>query len=284
MTKFSGLRRFFFGCIATLSLTGCQSFFYYPLKEKLFDPAKVKMQPEDVFLKTQSGNTVHGWYFASAQKDSRGTLLFFHGNAENITSHFLMFHWLPAQGYNYFIFDYPGYGLSDGQPTPENTVEAGIAAAEWLHQKKDSRPLIIYGHSLGGIVALKTTEEIKDRIPVRNIVIEASFRSYKGMGRSVLSRRWWTWPLQPITYLVLSDSYAPKSLSDFSPIPMLFITGSDDKAVEPENTHKMFAEAAAPKELWVIPGGHHGDLYELGHRELREQFTSYLSKTSTVLK
>ncbi len=264
-------------------LAGCQSVFYFPLKEKLFDPAKIKMQPEDVFLKTQGGNTIHGWYFqATHPQESKGTLLFFHGNAENLTSHFLMFHWLPAKGYNYFIFDYPGYGLSTGKPTPESTVEAGIAAAQWLHLRKDSRPLIIYGHSLGGIVALRTVEEIKGAVPLRNVVIEASFSSYQQMGRNVLGRRWWTWPFQPITYLVLSDEYAPKSLESIAPVPLLFIHGNEDRAVELKNTEKMFLEAKEPKEIWVVPGGHHGDLYEVRNGELREQFLSYLSKTSTA--
>jgi len=283
MTKLLPVRRTFLKCIALLALTGCQSFFYFPLKDKLFDPARIKMHPEDVYLKTASGETIHGWYFtATDANNSKGTFLFFHGNAENLTSHFLMFHWLPDKGYNYLIFDYPGYGASTGKPTPEGTVEAGVAAAQWLHLKKDSRPLIIYGHSLGGIVALKTAEEIKDKIPLRNIIIEASFSSYQQMARNVLSRRWWTWPFQPLTYLVISDKEAPKDLSEFSPIPMLFIHGNEDHAVEMKNTEKMFTAAKPPKEIWIVPGGHHGDLYEIRNGELREQLLSYLSKTSTA--
>lgn len=265
-----------------LLLSSCQSYFYFPLKEKLFDPARIGMKPEDIYLQTRSGNTIHAWYFASTQKESKGTVLFFHGNAENISSHFLMFHWLPNQGYNYLIFDYPGYGQSTGEPTPENTVEAGIAAAEWLHEARETRPLIIYGHSLGGIVAMKAVEEIKDTVPLRNVIIEASFPSYQGMGRNVLSRRWWTWPFQPLTYLVLSDSQAPKEIARISPIPMLFITGTNDIAVEPKNSQKLFEKASQPKEIWMVPGGQHGNLYEVNGRSLREQLMSYLSKTSTA--
>ncbi|NUN05396.1 MAG: alpha/beta hydrolase [Bdellovibrio sp.] len=293
MTKFSPgcqlaklctrVYRVIFGCVALAVLAGCQSFFYFPLKEKLFDPARIKMQAEEVFLKTVSGNTIHGWYFPATTKGpSKGTLLFFHGNAENLTSHFLMFHWLPGQGYNYFIFDYPGYGVSTGTPNPESCVEAGIAAAEWLQLKKDTRPLIFYGHSLGGIVALRTAEEVKQTLPIRNIVIEGSFSSYQRIARHVLSRRWFTWPLQPLAYVVMSDEYAPKSLASLSPIPLLFIHGDADNAVEPKNSEVMFAEAAQPKEHWVVPGGGHGNLFEVNNRQLREQLLSYLAKTSTA--
>lgn len=263
-------------------LLGCQSFFYFPLKEKLFEPKNIRMNPEDVFLKTKTGNTIHAWYFPTSEKVDKGTVLFFHGNAENLTSHFLMFYWLPSYGYNYMILDYPGYGLSTGKPTPASTVEAGIAAAEWLHEKKDARPLIIYGHSLGGIIAMKTVEEIKDTVPIRNLIVEGSFSSYRKMGSFVLSRRWWTWPLQPLSYLTLSDKYAPKPLAGLSPIPLLFIHGSEDPAVELENTTAMYKEAAVPKDLWIVEGGRHGDLYEIRRGELREQLLSYLAKTSTA--
>lgn len=283
MTKILKRSLFFFGCIATILLMGCQSFFYYPSKEKLFDPARIKMKQEDVYLQTASGEKIHGWYFASAQKETKGTVLFFHGNAENLSSHFLMFHWLPEQGYSYFIFDYPGYGESSGKPTPQGTVEAGIAAAEWLH-KKESRPLIVYGHSLGGIVALRTAQEIKGRIPVRDIVVEASFGSYKQMGRNVLKRHWLTWIFQPLTYVVLSDAYAPEPIHTLAPIPMLFIAGTEDRAVEAFNTQALYDQAQNPKEIWMVSGGRHGDLYVLRNGELRKQLLSYLSKDLTVAR
>lgn len=274
----------FLTCVALLLSLGCQSFFYYPLKGKLFDPVKLNMEPpEDVFLKTAKGDTIHGWYFrATTLLESKGTLLFFHGNAENVTSHFLMFHWLPAKGYNFFIFDYPGFGRSSGNPTPESTVDAGMAAVEWLHLEKDPRPLIIYGHSLGGIVALKVVEEVKNKVPVGVVVVEASFSSYKKIAGSILGSRWWTWPFQPFTRFVINDDYAPESVSAISPIPLLFIHGSEDHTVDIENTQKMFAEAKEPKQIWIIPGGRHGDLFEVQKGILRKQFLSYLSKTFTA--
>lgn len=259
-----------------LLLTGCQSFFYMPLQNKIFDPAKINMHPDDVFLSTISGNKIHGWYFASTQKDVKGTVLFFHGNAENITSHFLMLRWLPDAGYNYFIFDYPGYGLSTGKPNPENTVEAGIAAAEWLHEKKDQRPLIIYGHSLGGIIAMRAVEEMKSSVPIRNVIIEASFSSYKKMGRRVLSRQWWTWWLQPVTYVFVSDKYSPEPISQIAPIPMLFIHGTEDHVIEQESSEELYEAAKDPKEIWMVPG-RHGDLYEQRNGQLRQRLLLYLN-------
>ncbi len=76
-------------------------------------------------------------------------------------------------------------------------------------------------------------------------------------------------------------SMRPHTLADFSPVPMLFICGTADTAVELKNSEKMYDEAKDPKELWKIPDGRHGNLYEINSGQLREQLMSYLSKTST---
>lgn len=255
------------------------------MRGKLFDPQKVRMTPEEVEFKSDLGEIIHAWYFSSTAKGpSKGTILFFHGNAENISSHFLMLHWLPAQGYNYLIFDYPGYGDSSGTPTPRNTVAAGRAAVKWIKQEKDTRPLIIYGHSLGGIIALRTVQELKDTQSFQALIIDGSFASYRGMGRYVLRRQWWTWPLQPLTYVLLSDSYAPDNLSGLSPLPILFMHGDADRAVEFQNSEEMFAQAKEPKEFWLVPGGQHGNLFEVNKGELRARFLSFLERTLTVPK
>lgn len=272
----SQLRQLFCCTVMALLLSGCQSLFYMPLHDKIYEPTQINMNPEDVFLLTESGNKIHGWYFSSKTKDSKGTVLFFHGNAENITSHFLMFRWLPEQGYNYFIFDYPGYGLSSGKPTPESTVESGVAAAQWIRQKKDQRSLIIYGQSLGGIIAMKTAEELKEQVPLKAVIIDGSFSSYKKITRRVLNRKWWTWWLQPVSYLFISDAEAPEPLNQISPVPLLFIHGDQDSVIEPESSQEMFQASTEPKELWIIPGGGHGNLYEIHQGQLRQRLLNYL--------
>ena len=264
------------GCV--VFSTGCQNLYYHPRTEKLFDPARVQLTHEDIYFKSSDGNMLHAWYFAAKTPKAKGTLLFFHGNAENLTSHFLTFRWLPDAGYNYLIFDYPGFGTSAGKPTPEGTVKAGVAAAEWLIANKKPESLIIYGASLGGIVALRTAEEIQGKIPMSHIIIEASFGSYQKMGRYVLDRSWITWAFQPLTYLVLSDKWAPKNMAAFAPTPMLFIAGEDDWVVEPENSQLLYKAASDPKQIWMIPGGHHGDLYEIKNGENRKRLLEYLGR------
>ncbi len=267
---------FLAGGLFLVSILGCQSLLYYPRAEKLFDPGKVNLVPEDIYFKS-GPDTLHAWYFKSKTHENKGTVLFFHGNAENLTSHFLMLRWLPENGYNYLIFDYPGYGTSSGKPTPESTLASGIAAADWLMQNKQPDNLIMYGQSLGGIIALRTAEEIYQRIPLRNIIIEASFSSYQGVARRILARNWITWLLQPLSYVVLSDTHAPKNIAQLSPTPLLFITGDRDPVIDQENSLELLRLAQNPKDLWIIPGGAHGNLYEVNEGQLRGRLLQYLS-------
>ncbi|MNL40721.1 Alpha/beta hydrolase family protein [compost metagenome] len=141
---------------------------------------------------------------------------------------------------------------------------------------KKPASLIIYGASLGGNVALRTAEEIKGKIPMSHIIIESSFVSYQGIARNMLSRSWITWLFQPLSYLVLSDKWAPTDISMFAPTRMLFLTGDQDPVIAPENSKKMFELAKEPKQFWIIPGGNHGNLYEVNNGELRQRLIEYL--------
>ncbi|MBX3034084.1 MAG: alpha/beta hydrolase [Bdellovibrionaceae bacterium] len=271
-------------CAFALGLSGCMTFFYYPTSKTYFDPAQAGLRPEDVTFTTGSGEKIHAWWFESAVRPSKGTIVFFHGNAENLTSHFASLMWLPKEGYSYLIFDYPGYGRSTGRTTAKGTVEAGHAALEWVHRNKDPRPLIIYGHSLGGNVALRTALELRGEIPYKAIVIDASFPSYQKIAANKLSQFWITWPLQPLAYLLVSDSYAPKGIQQLSPVPMLIIHGQSDLAVEPEYGERLYELAGDPKEIWRIPGGVHGSTFWSHDLVYRRKFLDYLTSLDRAVK
>src|SRR5690606_22141072 len=114
-----------------------------------------------VFFKAKNGNQLFGWYFKNRKGVSpKATVVFFHGNAENLSSHYLSLAWLVDYPYDFFIFDYQGYGRSHGDPSPQKTVEDGIAALELMNERAPGRPLIVFGQSLGGAIALRTVVEV----------------------------------------------------------------------------------------------------------------------------
>lgn len=257
---------------------GCSSLFYYPKKDLLYDPQQINLNPQDLWIQNDDLK-IHAWYFKSKtdfNSESKGTFVFFHGNAENLTSHYLSLIWLLDYNYDFVIFDYPGYGLSNGNPTPSSTVDSGKLVLNWVHKNIDPRPLIIYGQSLGGIISLKSIEESRSQIPLKTIIIDSSFNSYQKIAKQVLSRSWLTWPLQPLAYLLINDTYAPTDLSFISPIPILFIHGQADKTIELIFSEEMFAEAKEPKFFWKIPKGTHGSTFYINNGEYRDKLIQFL--------
>lgn len=244
-----------------LLFTGCSHLLYYPMQGHRYTPDQVQLKYEEVQFNDESGNSISGWWIPASTEEVKGTFIFFHGNAENMSTHFMSLKWLPEQGYNYFIFDYPGYGKSTGTPSPYSTLKSGQAALQWVHKNKDPNPLIIYGNSLGGIVALRTALDLKKEIPILAFIADDTFSSYHRVARIKLSKHWLTWLFQPLAYVVLSDKWAPDPVSDLSPIPLLVIHGDSDNTVETVNGEKLFAEAAQPKEFWLKKDGHHGDTF-----------------------
>jgi len=267
------------------SFIGCTSLFYYPKQELLYDPQKLNLTPQDIWI-NEDGYQIHAWLFNpqsnSGDKSdilkSKGTFVFFHGNAENLTSHYLSLVWLLDYNYSFLIFDYPGYGQSVGTPTPESTVKSGKLALKWASKNLDSKPLYVYAQSLGGIIALRAVQELKDQIPIKMFIIDSSFNSYQKIGRRALSRSWITWLFQPLAYLLLSDQFAPAKLSTLSPLPLLFIHGDADRTVESQFSKEMFEEALEPKSLWIIPKGYHGGSFYINKGEYRAKLIEFLEK------
>lgn len=277
------LKTFSFGVLSSLVialLAGCTSLLYVgrvPAK-KFYDPSVLGLKQEEIEFADKDGTRLHGWWFSSKTQPSKGTVVFFHGNGENLTTHFISLSWMPAEGYNYFIFDYPNYGVSEGDPSPYSTVMSGHAALEWVHDNKDDRPLIVYGHSLGGNVAHRTVLDMKDKLPIRALVLDGTFLSYRSIARKKASENALLWLLQPVAWLIMSDRYAPENIEKRAPIPLLVIHGQKDTMVPPQFGEDIFEKSAEPKEIWRIEEGEHGDTFWKHQKQYRQKFLDYLSQ------
>lgn len=261
--------------LSTFSV-GCTSLMYHPSKNvKFYDPAQMELKEEDVWFH-DGRHKLHAWWFSAKTEKPIGTVIFFHGNAQNITSHFANLAWLPAEGYNYFIFDYPGYGLSEGSPSPKSCVQAGKAAIRWVSQNRDSGPLIVFGASMGGITAMRAVEEIKDELPIKALVLDSTFPSYQGIARKKLRYSWVTWWMQPLTYFLIDEDWAP-NIRKLHPIPLLIVHGNRDFTVEPEFSDQIFEAALEPKTYWKIEDGIHTDMFFNHGRVYRRKFLAWLS-------
>ena len=224
---------------------------------------------------------MNGWYFFGDKPKIKATIVFFHGNGENLSTHFRTLTWLLDYEFDYFIFDYEGYGKSDGEPTPKGTVADGFAAVHYIEQRFPGRPIIFFGQSLGGAVALETALTLPDRKKLKLVVVDSTFSSYKKAARSIMSQHPLTWALQLLSFVAFSDSYAPGDrIAELSPIPLVVIHGTEDKMISFELGKEVFELAKEPKEFWVVEGGRHTDAlwgYDGIYRErLLSKFRSVL--------
>src|SRR5882724_9971453 len=117
---------------AGLFLAGCspQRFFYYPNRTLYVDPDKIGLHPDLVEYPSLNGKKLTALFFKTDQKP-KGTIVHFHGNYGNVSSHFPLAVFLLKYGFDVLSFDYEGYGASEGQPTPKHLVEDGIASVRY---------------------------------------------------------------------------------------------------------------------------------------------------------
>lgn len=250
------LTRIFF--ISFLALAGCSSLLYYPTDFIYVDPKKISAEPEEHEFALDDGIKIQGWYFRAKEKPAKAVVLFFHGNGQNRSSHYLSLFWLVEKGYDLAVFDYPGYGISDGKPTPKNTVEMGKKALQYIRDLDPQLPLVVYGQSLGGVVAIRSVIEMKGKVEPHLLVVDSSFLSYRKAAQKVMAKSIWTWPLQPISFLIFSDEWAAKDrIQDLTNTPLVVIHSRQDELVPFELGEEIYRSAQTKKQFWIKERGSH---------------------------
>lgn len=246
--------------VLPLCCSGCVGrLFYYPDRTTYQTPARFHLPYQEVTFSSQDGTTLSGW-FIPAVGAPKGTVIHYHGNAQNMTAHLSFVHWLPSEGFNLFVFDYRGYGKSAGRPDRKGLYQDSVAAALYVAGRKDVDPsrLLVFGQSLGGANAIAAVGSGKLR-GVRAVAIESAFASYRSIVREkiglipVLSLLKW-----PLSYLLIGDSYSPVDVVDrIAPLPLLLIYGSQDPVIPISEGEKLYRKARQPKLFWNVAGDRH---------------------------
>lgn len=260
------MRRFFTViCLALpLALAGCaNSLFFYPDRQDYEPRFQHPVPHEDVWMASNGGHKLHGW-FLRAEGEPRATVVYLHGNAQNLTAHVLYVDWLPAAGYNVLIVDYRGYGRSPGKPSRKGLFEDARAAWSYARSRNDVDPekMILFGQSLGGATALSLAG--REKLPgLRAVVAESAFSSFGGIGREKLLQipvaGYLLWPFSP---LIVSGELSPASVvGRIAPVPLLLIHGDRDEVVPVSHSERLFAKAQSPKLFWRLPRGRHTEAF-----------------------
>jgi len=233
--------------------------FYYPDRTVYDTPAAHGLRFEQVSFSSQDGTRLSGW-FIPAVGMARGTVIHFHGNAENMTSHFGFVSWLPAAGFNLFVFDYRGYGASAGRPDRRGVYWDSRAALEYVRSRKDLEPnrLLLLGQSLGGAQAIVVAGG-SDRQGIRAVVSDSSFCSYRDIVRDKIAAM----PLlslikTPLAQALIGNELSPADyIGRIAPVPLLLIHGTHDEVIPYSHGERLYERAGQPKTLWRIEGGGH---------------------------
>lgn len=262
-------------------IPGCvNKLFYYPDQKLYLTPAKKNLSYEDVFFQSQDGTRLHGW-FVKAAKPPVGTVIHFHGNAQNLTAHFSSVDWFPEMGFNVFTFDYRGYGKSQGAPNRRGVFEDCIAAISYIKTRPDVNPnnLFVFGQSLGGANAIAALGENRFS-GIRAAAIESTFYSYRSIVRDKIAQipilsliRW------PLSFLIVSNAHSPGPVVDrISPVPILFIHGTEENVIPYPHSEKLFEQAKEPKQLWIVKDGGHTEAFTKFGYQYKEQLVEFFIK------
>jgi fermentation-respiration switch protein FrsA (DUF1100 family) len=238
---------------------------FFPDPYLIGTPADYGLEYEEVFFLTEDGVKLHGWWVPKA---GAPTLLWFHGNAGNISHRLdnLRLLW-EMVGLQIFIFDYREYGKSAGHISREGTFKDALAAYRYLTETRGipGGEIVFFGRSLG--TALATDLAIK--YPCGALILESPFTNSQDMAR---------------LYAPFLFDWRPKVPYDNVgkigqvKVPVMVVHGAHDEIIPVDMGRQVYEAAPEPKELYIIPGAHHNDTYDVGDAQYFARFKAFIER------
>ncbi len=248
-------------------------FIFIPDKDLYITPGDWGLEYDDITFHTEDGLKLNGWFIPGKMKsmtaDNLFTLLWFHGNAGNISHRLENIKMLYDRVHiNIFIFDYRQYGKSEGKISEQGTYIDGGAALKYLQTRKDinHERIIIFGRSIGSAVAVDLA--VKGKCCA--LILETPFTSMKDLAK-------YLYPFLPIGYILQTKYDSISKISDIK-VPTLIMHGDKDELVPIEQGRKLYETANEPKEFYTSPGATHNDTYVVGGEEYFDVIRRFVDK------
>jgi hypothetical protein len=228
---------------------------YHPVRHPAGDWERPALGVSDCTIETTDGLQLHAWWRPATDPGASPTLLWFHGNAGNVTHRAENLSMIPAS-LNVLLLDYRGYGKSQGHPSAQGLYLDGEAAYRYLSEEKGVTPsrIISYGRSLGTSVALHVAVEK----PVAGLILESPFLSAGAMAQEMF-------PFFPAR--LFPNIFDNAGRITRLKVPLLIIHGKKDKVVPFEHGKALYEKAPQPKEFLALPQAGHNDNYTSGGPE-----------------
>ena len=229
---------------------------FFPTKEITNTPDDLGMPFEEVYFPAADGTQLHGWFIPGRGDD---TIVWFHGNAGNISNRVYNIMLMNVHlGANLFIFDYRGYGLSEGKPSEKGMYSDGEGALEYLRSREDidQNRLVLFGRSLGGCIVA----ELAMSHSAKAVIMESSFTSVDAMGR---------YKRPAIAFFIPSRLLVKSRFDSIKKMPrihspLMIVHGDKDVTVPIQMGRELFNAANEPKRFYEIRGATHDDTHMVG--------------------
>ncbi len=248
---------------------------YFPSREIELTPDSLGLEHDELFLEASDGTRIHGWFLpALSRRRSAHTVLVCHGNAGNISGRLdraLLLH--RELKVDVLLFDYRGFGRSEGSPSEEGTYRDAVAAHRYLVGERGiaSGRLILFGESLGAAVAI----ELSLRETAAALVLEAPFASIADMTRVAYPF------LAPFTSLVRTRYDNRKKIPEVA-VPLLLFHGRRDAVVPFEQGEALFRAAREPKTFVPVESAGHTDVFVTGGEAYWSAWKALLRKLDSA--
>ena len=225
---------------------------------------------EDVWIAFQSESSgkperLHGLWLPHGRADAP-VLLYLHGARWNVSGSSGRIRRMQALGFSVLAIDYRGFGRSSaGLPSEATAAEDARAAWDWLAQQHPGKPRYIFGHSLGGAIAIDLARQVPDE---QGTIVEGTFTSIP----DVVSTFKWGW--LPVSGLITQRFDSVRKVAEIGS-PLLVVHGSEDSLILPALGRKLFEAAQEPKQFVLVEGGSHHSTNTVGQALYREAVASF---------
>lgn len=256
-----------------MCLSACEglmerTFIFFPAAQLETTPLHVGLKFQECFFYTEDGLQLHGWYVPAG--GGAPVIMWLHGNGGNISHRVENIALWHQSGFGVWIFDYRGYGLSQGRPSETGVYADARAAYRHLVESLGVPPerVVIFGRSLGCAVAV----ELANGVPARALILESAFTNVGDMAR-------YHYAWLPGKGLWAKKFDSTGRLSGLT-LPKLFIHGEKDDIVPLWMGKRLYNLAPPPKEFYLIAGAGHNDTYQVGGPAYFDRLRSFIEPAS----
>ncbi len=258
--------------LLTLLLSGCsygQRFIFNPSQSIVNDPSARQLSFQELWIPSEDGSLLHAWFVPA--REGAPVVLFFHGNAANITYRVDLLHYFHQLNLAVLIFDYRGFGQSQGQTRYEKHLyEDGRAAYRALQEMGyRADQMIFFGRSMGASPALKLALEY----PPAGLALEAPFTSLRDIARHITP---WTYRL--VGWWSIGDMFDNRAMISRNRVPLLLLHGDRDRIVPPWMSDELFQIARSPKWHYRFAEAGHSDAFLAGGDRYQKAWRFFLSQ------